>query len=86
MSRCLLRAFSYLIWISCGAGILKCRPRVLLVERGDFAAIMTRGLSRNIPSELFQNLSFLDKAAVFKCQYAPELFALNSGQNVVPEY
>ena len=55
------------------------------MESGDFAATMTRGLSRNIPSQLFQNPSFLDKAAVFKFQAAPELFTLKFGQNVVPE-
>ena len=72
--------------VSCGAGILKCRPRVLPVERGDFAATMSRGLSRNIPRELFQNPSFLERGAVFKCQDAPELFTLKFGQKVVPEY
>ena len=49
------------------------------MERGDFAATMSGGLSRNIPSELFQNPSFLDKAAVFKCQYAPELLKCGRG-------
>ena len=47
---------------------------------------MTRGLSRNTPSELLQNPSFLDKSAVFKCQDTPELFTLKFGQKVVPEY
>ena len=56
------------------------------MELGDFVATMTGGLSRNIPSELFRNPSFLEKAAVFKFHAAPELFTLKFGQNVVAEY
>ena len=70
---------SSLIRSSCGAGILMCKPGVFPVERGYFAATMTRGLSRNIPSASFQNPSFLEKAAVFKCQDAPEMFTLKFG-------
>ena len=53
------------------------------MERGDFAATVTRGFSRNIPSALFQNPSFLDKAAVFKFQDAPELFTLKCGPGIL---
>ena len=59
--------------------VLKCKPRILPVERDDLGATMTRWPSGNIPSALFQNPSFLEKTAVFKCQDAPEMFTLKFG-------
>ena len=68
------------------AGILKCKPRVLPVERADFAAAMSPVASKEHPKCVIPKSKFFEKAAVFKCQDAPELCTLKFGQNVVPEY
>ena len=72
---------TYLIWISCGAGILKCRPRVLPVD-GDHES----GALKEHPKRVIPKSKFFGQSIGFKCQHTPELFTLNFGQKVVPEY